>query len=254
MTHRSASRYIFATHPTCYLHWPLFSRPAPHVAGSELGLFSCSIPSWFVLSNNLSTTNTRAIWLCFGAFLSPPYSPFRFHWPQTTDYWSLFSCHWPLFSRHSPLPSKTLPRWLLPDTNRRIAEDRMGPISTSGPSILLCAEPGDSCGKSNPFLPPTRRRPTVDHSLAAGDAQRQWLQGSIKFAENGFSEKTAWHPCVESFGKGKGVARITDVVVANVGGNEPGLDHPAMFPLTLAEQLVKWKRANALGCEGMRAS
>ena len=33
--------------------------------------------------------------------------------------------------------------------------------------------------------------------------------GSIKFAEGGVSEKTAWHPCVESFGKGNGVARIT---------------------------------------------
>ena len=53
------------------------------------------------------------------------------------------------------------------------------------------------------------------------------------------SEKTAWHPCVESFGKGQGVARISDVIVANVGGNESGLDHPAVFPLALAEQLVK---------------
>ena len=29
------------------------------------------------------------------------------------------------------------------------------------------------------------------------------------------------------------------MIVANVGGNEPGLDHPVVFPLTLAEQLVK---------------
>ena len=29
------------------------------------------------------------------------------------------------------------------------------------------------------------------------------------------------------------------MIVANVGGNEPGLDHPAVFPLALAEQLVK---------------
>jgi len=33
--------------------------------------------------------------------------------------------------------------------------------------------------------------------------------------------------------------RITGVIVANVGGNEPGLEHPAVFPLALAEQLVK---------------
>ena len=46
------------------------------------------------------------------------------------------------------------------------------------PLFLLCTEPGDSCGKSNPF-PPTRRRPTVDHSLVAGGAQRQWLQACL---------------------------------------------------------------------------
>ena len=33
----------------------------------------------------------------------------------------------------------------------------------------------DSCGQINPFLP-ARRRPTVDHSLVAGGAQRQGLQ------------------------------------------------------------------------------
>jgi len=32
--------------------------------------------------------------------------------------------------------------------------------------------------KSNPFLL-ARRRPTVDHSLAAGGAQRQWLQACL---------------------------------------------------------------------------
>src|SRR5271166_706222 len=46
------------------------------------------------------------------------------------------------------------------------------------PLFLLCTEPGDSCGKSNPF-PPTHRRPTVDHSLVAGGAQRQWLQACL---------------------------------------------------------------------------
>ena len=31
---------------------------------------------------------------------------------------------------------------------------------------------------------------------------------------------------------------MTDVIVAPVGGEEPGVDHPAMFPLALAEQLM----------------
>ena len=29
------------------------------------------------------------------------------------------------------------------------------------------------------------------------------------------------------------------MIVANVGCNEPGLDHPSVFPLALAEQLIK---------------
>src|SRR5208337_4576159 len=90
----------------------------------EMGLFSCSIPPWFVLSNNLSMTNARAIWLCFGAFLSPPASSLQFHWPLATDH-------------HSPVPrstpgpagsgpAQTLPRWLLPFTDRRIPRDPTG--------------------------------------------------------------------------------------------------------------------------------
>jgi DNA modification methylase len=63
--------------------------------------------------------------------------------------------------------------------------------------------------------------------------------GSTRFAENGFSQKTGWHPCVESFGYGNGTARVTDVFLAPVGSEEPGVDHPAMFPLSLAEQLIQ---------------
>ena len=44
---------------------------------------------------------------------------------------------------------------------------------------------------------------------------------------------------VQAAGCTNGIARITDVIVANVGGNEPGLEHPAVFPLALAEQLIK---------------
>src|SRR5208337_3538235 len=36
---------------------------------------------------------------------------------------------------------------------------------------------GEESRKINPFLP-TRCRPTVEHSLAARDAQRQWLQAA----------------------------------------------------------------------------
>jgi site-specific DNA-methyltransferase (adenine-specific)/site-specific DNA-methyltransferase (cytosine-N4-specific) len=83
------------------------------------------------------------------------------------------------------------------------------------------------------------RQPYVDLKACGRESDRLGFNGAIRFAEDGISEKTAWHPCVESFGKGRGIARISDVVVANVAGNEPGLDHPAVFPLGLAEQLIK---------------
>jgi site-specific DNA-methyltransferase (adenine-specific)/site-specific DNA-methyltransferase (cytosine-N4-specific) len=82
-------------------------------------------------------------------------------------------------------------------------------------------------------------QPYADLKACGKESDKLGFRGDIRFAENGFSKKTAWHPCVESFGKGHGIARISDVIVANVGGNEPGLDHPAVFPLALAEQLVK---------------
>src|SRR5271157_897156 len=99
---------------------------------------------------------------------------------------ALFSHHWlPPFgftghnspaTPHSPLPPTTLPRWLLPDADRRFVKDRTGPDLHELPLyIQYVTEPGDSCGKITPFLV-TRCRPTVEHSLAAGDAQRQWLQ------------------------------------------------------------------------------
>src|SRR5271165_1245039 len=54
-----------------------------------------------------------------------------------------------------------------------------GPDLDERPSIFSMspnqAIPAD---KINPFLP-TRRRPTVDHSLVAGGAQGQWLQACL---------------------------------------------------------------------------
>jgi DNA modification methylase len=82
-------------------------------------------------------------------------------------------------------------------------------------------------------------QPYADLKACGKESDRLGFSGDIRFAHNGFSEKSARHPCVESFGKGKGVARITDVIVANVGGNERGLDHPALFPLALAGQLIR---------------
>ena len=62
-----------------------------------------------------------------------------------------------------------------------------------------------------------------------------WLRGVSRFGFGGDSPINLG----QSAGCTSGVARISDVIVANVGVNEPGLDHPAVFPLGLAEQLIK---------------
>jgi hypothetical protein len=88
--------------------------------------------------------------------------------------------HYPV-PRSTPVPAgsgraQTLPHWLLPDTDPRFVKDRTGSnLDERLLYIQYVTEPGDSCGKINPFLP-ARCRPTIEHSLAAGDAQRQWLQ------------------------------------------------------------------------------
>jgi DNA modification methylase len=82
-------------------------------------------------------------------------------------------------------------------------------------------------------------QPYADLKAFGKESNDLGFTGDIRFDEKGFSEKTAWHPCVESFGNGHGNTRIPDVIVASVGSNEPGLDYPAVFPLGLAEQLIK---------------
>jgi site-specific DNA-methyltransferase (adenine-specific)/site-specific DNA-methyltransferase (cytosine-N4-specific) len=82
-------------------------------------------------------------------------------------------------------------------------------------------------------------QPYCDLTACGRESDRLGFDGSIKFAGDGISEKTGWHPCVESFGIASGIARVTDVFVAPIGGNEPGVDHPAMFPIDLADQLIR---------------
>src|SRR5271166_4211388 len=93
-----------------------------------MGLFSCSIPPWSVLSCNPPTTNARAIWLCFSVFLSPPAPCLRLHGALTTGRYF----HAPRATRlHPPVPAgsgraQTLPHWLLSDTDRRFVKDQTG--------------------------------------------------------------------------------------------------------------------------------
>src|SRR5271157_4729800 len=75
-------------------------------------------------------------------------APFGF-----TDDWPLSFRFTPHAPRRPPLGpagsgrAQTLPRWLLPATDRPIAKNRTGPISTSGPSIQYVTEPGDFYGQ-----------------------------------------------------------------------------------------------------------
>ncbi len=71
--------------------------------------------------------------------------------------------------------------------------------------------------------------------LTVSHVERDGFEGSLRFGVGGDSPLSR----VQAAGCTNGVARISDVIVANVGGNEPGLDHPAVFPVALAEQLIK---------------
>jgi len=104
-------------------------------------LFSRSIPPLFVLSHNMPMINTTSNWLRFGAFYHRGLLRFAF-----TGHWLLTTILPPLASRPTPHASRpttpgpagsgraqTLPRWLLPDTNRRFVKDRTGPALDERP-------------------------------------------------------------------------------------------------------------------------
>ena len=82
-------------------------------------------------------------------------------------------------------------------------------------------------------------KPYCDLKACGKESSRIGFDGSVRFADQGVSDQTGWHPCVESVGQGIGTARVPDVVVVPVGTEEPRVDHPAVFPLALADQLVR---------------
>src|SRR5208282_2655642 len=150
---------------------PHAPRPTPH-ASHRWVCFSGSIPPLFVLSPNMPMTNTRAIWLRFGAFLSPPAPSHRIYWPL---------CFRPTLDASRPTPDqrgqvvRRAPRWLLPDTNRRFVKDRTEPDRDERPLYFsMSPNRAIAADKSIRFFPP-RCRTTVDHSLVVGGAGRQWL-------------------------------------------------------------------------------
>jgi len=132
--------------------------------------------------------------------LLPGIRSLRIHWPLTTG-------HCSPATRHSPLPPRPLPRpvgsdrlrtfrrWLLPDADRRIGEDRTGPDLVEWPLyIQYVTEPGDSCGKVNPFFPFAAAKPLTilswPKALNAGSSKRA---GRMAISRN------AWPPLALMF-------------------------------------------------------
>lgn len=64
-----------------------------------------------------------------------------------------------------------------------------------------------------------------------------WAAGtpSDRIGANSYGH-SLWTPGKE---RKSGIARLPDVIVAPVGSNEKGIDHPAQFPLTLVKPLIK---------------
>src|SRR5262249_23931911 len=78
-------------------------------------------------------------------------------------------------------------------------------------------------------------QPFSDLKACGRESDRLGFESSFRFGVGGDSPLNGG----QAAGCTSGVARISDVIVANVGGNKPGLDHPAVFPLELAERLIK---------------
>src|SRR5271157_1729818 len=203
-----------------------------------MGLFSCSIPPSFVLSHNMSIINTTSNWLCSGAFHSPPVpSLFSIRWLLTT----ILSPHAPRPTTPGPAGSgraQTPPTGYCLTPTADLSKIGRGPISTNGPSIIeYVTEPGDSCREINPlFL--ARRRRTLDHSLVAGGAQRQWLQARLR---DGHQPQCLSSPClsrpvprVEPSSK---LESVLSTKTETLGAGERGAGREAHTPALLGTRL-----------------
>ena len=78
-------------------------------------------------------------------------------------------------------------------------------------------------------------QPYCDLKACGKESDRVGFEGSFRFGVGGVSPVNSG----QSAGCMNGISRISDVILAPIGANEPGLDHPAVFPLALAEQLVR---------------
>src|SRR5271165_3814101 len=188
MTHRSASRCVFATHPTCWRPGSVVGpqrplghcSPAPRLmppAGNWLR-FSCSISPLFVLSHSLPMVNIMGKLALFGRFSITA---------SIISSISLATGSWLLTTSHAPRPhaprhpshlppgpagsgrEQTLPRWRLPATDRRIAKDRTGPDLDERPHYFIMSPiRAISSDKSIRFSPLAAARPLTIRSWPEG--------------------------------------------------------------------------------------
>src|SRR5271157_4799717 len=116
--------------------------------------------------------------------LSPPALCLRIHWPLTTGHWPPFFPHSPLPPRRPPGPAgsgpaQTLPRWLLPDTDRPIVKDRTGPDLDERP-LYFSMSPNQAipAAKSSRFPPLVAAQPLTvlsgQEALNASGSMRAW--------------------------------------------------------------------------------
>lgn len=78
-------------------------------------------------------------------------------------------------------------------------------------------------------------QPYADLKACGKESDRVGFEGSFRFGVGGDSPLSR----IQAGSCTNGIARISDVIVAPICTNERGLDHPAVFPKGLAEQLVK---------------
>jgi DNA modification methylase len=78
-------------------------------------------------------------------------------------------------------------------------------------------------------------QPYCDLKARGKESSRIGFESSFRFGVGGDSPLSR----VQAGSSTNGIARISDVIVANVGSSDEALDHPAVFPLALADQLVR---------------
>ena len=77
-------------------------------------------------------------------------------------------------------------------------------------------------------------KPFVNLTACGRETDRIGFAGSIRFGVGG--DSPIGHGQARSMTNG--VARTPDVFTATIGSNGTGIDHPAVFPVALAEQLI----------------